>query len=303
MERLLQILNRILEMVERFRAMEGEMPQAVLIITAALLAFGLLNCLLGFRLLRFWMMLIGFAAGAGGAYLICSRILELGFADQKLLYFGSMVGAGVIVAILFFWLYRVGIFSLAFAMGFILSIYLIHPTSSATFFLCILIGAGLGAAAIRFEKQVIIILSSLLGGILAGYCLSRLLMLEEVPYGLGFCALFVFLGILVQFAFNRTPDADEAEEDRPQEEIGAYIREEDVDELDQRKQRNDFYEEYFHGGDVFDRTTREIRDLTGEEEPEDIHLLLWNQKSRRTAGETGTVLKEKGMKKHRDMLQ
>ena len=32
---------------------------------AALFIFGVLNCILGYRLLRFWMMLFGFAIGAG----------------------------------------------------------------------------------------------------------------------------------------------------------------------------------------------------------------------------------------------
>ncbi len=284
MERFLQIINRVLEMVERFRAMEGEMPRAAMILTAGLLAFGLINCLLGFRLLRFWMMLIGFAGGAGGAWLTCRRVLELPFEESRLVYLGAMLGAGILLAVLFFWLYRVGIFSLAMVMGGVLSIYLIHPTSSAAFFLCILIGIGLGAAAIRFEKQVIIVLSSLLGGILAGYCLSRLLRLEEVPYGLGLSFLFFFAGTLIQFAFNHGAEADEDEEEIIPTPEFRHIQEEDSQDVDLRQKRNDFYEEYFHGGDVFDRTTREIRTLTGETEPEDIHLMLWNQK---TVGHSG----------------
>ena len=32
---------------------------------AVLLVFGVLNCILGYRLLRFWMMLFGFVIGAG----------------------------------------------------------------------------------------------------------------------------------------------------------------------------------------------------------------------------------------------
>ena len=272
MDRLMDILRRAMEMVERFRSMEGEMPQLALIVFAVLLVFGALNCLLGYRLLRFWMMLIGFVCGAGGAFFAMRELLEIPFSQQRAVYLGSMLGAGVFLAVLLFWLYRAGIFFIAMAMGMSLSIYLLHPTSSATFYLCILIGIGVGAAAIRFEKQVIIILSSSFGGILAGYSLARLLRLDEYPYGILLCVLFALAGILIQFLANSEPKT----EDGYPESTG------DPDDLrpgsdrDQRQIKNDFYEEYFHGGDVFDKTSREIRELTGERNEDQKKILVMN---------------------------
>ena len=40
-----------------------------MILFGLILVFGLMNCILGYRLLRFWMMLFGFLIGAGiGAF-------------------------------------------------------------------------------------------------------------------------------------------------------------------------------------------------------------------------------------------
>ena len=40
-----------------------------MIVFGLVLVFGLMNCILGYRLLRFWMMLFGFLIGAGiGAF-------------------------------------------------------------------------------------------------------------------------------------------------------------------------------------------------------------------------------------------
>ena len=36
-----------------------------MIVFGLILVFGLMNCILGYRLLRFWMMLFGFLIGAG----------------------------------------------------------------------------------------------------------------------------------------------------------------------------------------------------------------------------------------------
>ena len=36
-----------------------------MIVFGLVLVFGLMNCILGYRLLRFWMMLFGFLIGAG----------------------------------------------------------------------------------------------------------------------------------------------------------------------------------------------------------------------------------------------
>ena len=61
---MIEILTRIMGIVERVRNME-ELSVIATGVFGVLLIFGILNCLLGYRLLRFWMMLGGFGVGAG----------------------------------------------------------------------------------------------------------------------------------------------------------------------------------------------------------------------------------------------
>lgn len=57
---------------------------------------------------------------------------------------------GIIFAVIAFLIYKAGVFLLAAGIGWALSIYFIHPTSSAAFFACILIGIALGTLAVKY---------------------------------------------------------------------------------------------------------------------------------------------------------
>ena len=60
MNSILDILLRGMDMIERFRSASA-VTDIQLIGFGILLVFGVINCILGYRLLRFWMML--FASG------------------------------------------------------------------------------------------------------------------------------------------------------------------------------------------------------------------------------------------------
>jgi len=215
-------LHRLLEMIERIRTMEI-VSETQTIIFGALLVFGLLNCVLGYRLLRFWVMLFGFAAGALAGFLIVRR-LEV---PQKIIYLGAMVGLGIILAVIAFLIYKAGIFLLAAGLGMTAGIYFFRPTTSAMFFLCILMGVALGILSVRYSRGVIIIATSLMGGAIAGLSLGKIGSLPEIPYGIGMSAGFALLGMLVQFTINRPEIEDEEEE--------SY---EDSGETDKRRARS-----------------------------------------------------------------
>ena len=70
------------------------------------LVFGIMNCVLGYRLLRFWMMIFGFLIGAGiGLF----AIHQIGFGE-KMYYAVGMIGVGLVLAILSFAVFKAGIF-------------------------------------------------------------------------------------------------------------------------------------------------------------------------------------------------
>lgn len=202
-----EMLQRIFGILERVRNMSVDSTW-VMIAFGAVLAFGLLNSILGYRLLRFWVMLFGFGAGAAAGFMGADRL----GVDRPLFYFAATLGFGILVAVVAFLIYRAGIFLLGGGLAAVVSIYLIHPTSSASFFLCILIGVVIGSLALRFEKEVIIVVTSLLGGTLAGFCLAKLLRMPEFPFGAAAGGAVAILGMLIQFLINRTEEEEEPEE-------------------------------------------------------------------------------------------
>ena len=71
------ILQQIMNMIENTRTVPSISSFSMIGFTV-LLIFGVINCILGYRLLRFWMMLCGFVIGAGsGCTTGCDRICEL----------------------------------------------------------------------------------------------------------------------------------------------------------------------------------------------------------------------------------
>ena len=246
MEEALRLLRRVREILSSLRITqfmeEGGFPRAMLLLLGALLFFGLLNCLLGYRLLRFWMMLIGLLVGAGLGFGLCwYRGIS---TESRRTYMLAMLVAGFGVAAVTFLYYKVGIFIMVAALGIVLSIYIILPNSSAMFYLCLLHGIGLGLLALRFDREIIIFTTSLFGGALSGYCISKILSLEEVPYGIAMAGALGFLGMLIQLVAN--PGQKREEEEKPS-------REKRERPLRNVRQENDaFYEKYLDGEDVFD---------------------------------------------------
>lgn len=230
MTEITEVLTRIIGIMERITR-EEELPAVVMGIFGIVLVFGILNCVLGYRLLRFWVMLFGFGAGAfAGLFVVRSMGIE-----DKMVYLGAMVGIGIAVGVVAFLIYKLGIFILGAGIAWTLSIYILHPTTSFVFFVCILLGVIVGVLGVRYAKEVIIVGTSLLGGIMAGFSLSRLGGLSEIPYGIGLSAGFVLLGLLIQFATNKTKDDEE--EESPQD---------SGDSLDGKRSKEEMYEDDFY---------------------------------------------------------
>lgn len=202
------ILQQAMNMLEN----QGTLPQIssfAVIGFGVLFVLGVVNCILGYRLLRFWMMLFGFLIGAG---------LGVGVAystgvQEKYMYAVFAVVAGVVLAAIAFVSYKVGIFILGMGIGLGLGTYVIHPTTSLTFFFCLMLGVGLGVMAMKQARVILIVGTSLLGGAMAGFSLARLGNMADIPYGVGLSVGFALLGMLIQFATNRVKVYDDEEDE------------------------------------------------------------------------------------------
>ena len=129
------------------------------------------------------------------------------------MYAAFMVGVGIVIAVIAFVSYKIGLFILGAGIGIGLGIYVFHPTTSLVFFFCLLLGVGLGVLAMKQARVVLIVGTSLLGGAMSGFSAAKLGGLADIPYGLGLSAGFALLGMVIQFATNRRADDDEDEDD------------------------------------------------------------------------------------------
>ena len=234
MGELTDILIRIMGIVDRVRNME-QISTLGKIAMAVILAFGLLNCIFGYRLLRFWMMLGGFFVGTMlglfGAH-------TMGVTD-KMIYLGAMLGVGILLAVIAFFIYKAGIFLVGAGIGWVMSIYILHPTTSAVFFACILIGIALGSLGVKYSREVLVVATSLIGGLMAGTAMAHLGSLPEIPYGIGMSAGFALIGILIQFAINK-PERGDYDDYGEYEEYEEY---EDESPVKDKRYRRDQAEE------------------------------------------------------------
>ena len=289
-----EILNNLGEMMDNNLGVQV-LSGIMIIVFGIVFVFGLTNCILGYRLLRFWMMIFGFCIGAGIGFFLVYRI----GTEEKAYYMGAMLGIGVVMAVLAFMIYRAGIFILGAGLGLSLSIYLIHPTSSFSFFLCILIGVGIGVLAMRYDREVIIVGTSFLGGVTAGLSLAKLLSMDQIPYGILFGAAFAILGMLIQFAINKPkagkgPRRREAEPERRPSEKRTGRKEMPEDEADQEELLeeklleeelldDDDFEDYFTGKLDLTRDKRASDPKkTDELKVQDIHSQMWEQKKQQS---------------------
>ena len=291
-----EILNKLAEMMDNILGIQV-LSGIMIIVFGIVFVFGLTNCILGYRLLRFWMMIFGFCIGAGIGFFLVYRI----GTEEKAYYMGAMLGIGVVMAVLAFMIYRAGIFILGAGLGLFLSIYLIHPTSSFSFFLCILIGVGIGVLALRYDREVIIVGTSFLGGVTAGLSLAKLLAMDQIPYGILFGAAFAILGMLIQFAINkpRAAKASRREEqpDRRSSEERTKKKEALEDEADQEELEEKFLEEELLDEDDFEDYFTGKLDLARDErvsgskktdglKAQDIHSQMWEQKKQQSQRRT-----------------
>ena len=210
------VLQQLMNMIETTRTVPS-FSSISMIGFAVLLVFGAINCILGYRLLRFWMMLCGFIIGAGIGF---GAAFSTG-VTEKYMYAAFMVGAGVLLAVIVFMSYKIGIFILGAGIGIGLGIYVFHPTTSLVFFFCLLLGVGLGVLAMKWVREVLIIGTSLLGGVMAGFSAAKLGGLSDIPYGAGLSLGFALLGMLIQFATNRRRETDDDEYDEEDSDVSA----------------------------------------------------------------------------------
>ena len=142
---------------------------------AAGIVVGLLICFFGLKLVKFLGALVGFFVGA-----LIGAVIALVAGLDGLAFAGVVVAAGVILAVLSWFLYRIGVFFLVFLQV-----------------------LGIASSILQPQSVVLTGVCGLSGGVTAGTNIAVLAGLgENVWIGIGIGAVIAVIGIIVQFMMH-----------------------------------------------------------------------------------------------------
>ena len=134
-------------------------------LTAAALVFALLNCFLGYRLRKLWIVLVSFLAGSAVGLAVCIH-MRLSLRWSLL----AALAAGIFCALLGYLLYRAGLFILCWGVTVFLLLQLLHPASTAALAACLIAGAAAGGFALARERVTVSLVTAIGGG--CWFCFS-----------------------------------------------------------------------------------------------------------------------------------
>lgn len=176
------------------KLMETPIPNWLTIVLAVA---GILSCFLGYRLLKFFMACIGFIVGLGLGYnLSIEYVSNVGVA----LLIGFVLG--VIIALVIFKIYKLGVFLMAFTatFGFFGQIIGRYNEPGWVWLVATLVVAFIVAIiAMKFVKPVIIIATALNGATLTMMGAFKLTNMDAELMMIVGIILLALLGMIVQF--------------------------------------------------------------------------------------------------------
>lgn len=126
------------------------------------LILGVVQCFFGYRLLKFWITVSGFVIG-----IILGETVSGWFADQAAFQTIIVLGTGILLAVLSFKIYLLGVFLFCGFMAYMAILQIPVSQDGVWKFVLILaallVGILIGSLAVKFVRPVVIISSSLTG--------------------------------------------------------------------------------------------------------------------------------------------
>lgn len=171
------------------------------------LILALIGCFFGYKLSRLFMGITGFIAGAIIGQIVASQILHVeGFASVL-----CIILCGAVIASLAFWIYRIGIFILCFALAFSAAGTLFPFEGDVQFFANVITGLIVGVLAVKYMRPVIILTSAIVCGTSAAGLLPGvtkymgITTLSSLNSSAALTLALCVLGIAVQFLTTKEP--------------------------------------------------------------------------------------------------
>lgn len=186
-----------MEKIMDFLSMAAKELSEVQISTAGVtLVIGLLNCFLGYRLLKVWISLTGFYLGALAGYTLVSH-----YTRNSLAQIGVVLLAGLLLGMAAFHIYRIGVFLLCSNVAVVAASVLLQPRDSLKFMLCLGVGIALGLLGAAFVKPMVVFHTALAGGFSIAVSLAKLLQ-KEVDEKIMFFGMALFVAGIIAQAVN-----------------------------------------------------------------------------------------------------
>ena len=172
----------------------SENMMIALIVTTVI---GIFLSMFGLKLIRLWSALLGLVAGAGIGF----TVTELAGLEPMIVV-GSTIGGGIVLAFLAGFFYRFGIFLLALLSGTYIAILFVNPQDWIFLGVCLAIGIVIALLALKFVEPIMIVVTSIIGGVLAGDAIATLAELDNPIFRYGIMVLVAIVGGIIQFTLE-----------------------------------------------------------------------------------------------------
>lgn len=172
----------------------SENMMIALIVTTVI---GIFLSMFGLKLIRLWSALLGLVAGAGIGF----AVTELAGLEPMIVV-GATIGGGIVLAFLAGFFYRFGIFLLALLTGTYIAILFVNPQDWIFLGVCLAIGLVIALLALKFVEPIMIVVTSILGGVLAGDAIATLAELDNPIFRYGIMVLVAIVGGIIQFTLE-----------------------------------------------------------------------------------------------------
>ena len=158
---------------------------------------GIFLSMFGLKLIRLWSALLGLVAGAGIGF----AVTELAGLEPMIVV-GATIGGGIVLAFLAGFFYRFGIFLLALLTGTYIAILFVNPQDWIFLGVCLAIGLVIALLALKFVEPITIVVTSILGGVLAGDAIATLAEFDNPIFRYGIMVLVAIVGGIIQFTLE-----------------------------------------------------------------------------------------------------
>lgn len=172
----------------------SENMMIALIVTTVI---GIFLSMFGLKMIRLWSALLGLVAGAGIGF----AVTELAGLEPMIVV-GATIGGGIVLAFLAGFFYRFGIFLLALLSGTYIAILFVNPQDWIFLGVCLAIGIVIALLALKFVEPIMIVVTSIIGGVLAGDAIATLAELDNPIFRYGIMVLVAIVGGIIQFTLE-----------------------------------------------------------------------------------------------------